>query len=48
MKLFIDDLAGAISDFFMGIFKSICYLLAGMLIVGILLYGIVFFIRFFY
>ena len=35
---FIDDLAGAIYDFFKFIFTSICYLLAGMLIVGVPLY----------
>jgi RNA-directed DNA polymerase len=38
MARFIDDLAGAIYDFFKFIFKCICYLLAGMLIVGIPLY----------
>ncbi|WP_282032799.1 hypothetical protein [Metabacillus indicus] len=48
MKHFIDDFAGSISDFLKGIFKSICYFLAGMLIVGIPLYGIVLFIRIFY
>ena len=35
MASFIDDLAGAIYDFFKIIFTSICYLIAGMLIVGI-------------
>ena len=38
MARFIDDLAGAIYDFLKFIFKSICYLVAGMLIVGIPLY----------
>lgn len=38
MASFIDDLAGAIYDFFKFIFMSICYLIAGMLIVGIPLY----------
>ena len=38
MARLIDDLAGAIYDFFNFIFKCICYLLAGMLIVGIPLY----------
>lgn len=47
MKHFIDDFAGAISDFLKGIFKSICYFLAGMLIVGIPLYGMVYLIGFF-
>ncbi|WP_197089543.1 hypothetical protein [Bacillus sp. SA1-12] len=35
MARFIDDLAGAIYDFFKSIFTSICYLFAGMLIVGV-------------
>lgn len=38
MKNFIDDLEGAIYDFFRLIFTSICSLLAGMLIVGVPLY----------
>ncbi|NYF26120.1 hypothetical protein [Sporosarcina sp. JAI121] len=38
MARFIDDLAGAIYDFFTFIFTSICYLVAGMLIVGVPLY----------
>lgn len=35
---FIDDLAGAICDFFKFIFRSLCYVFAGMLTVGIPLY----------
>lgn len=38
MGRFIDDLAGAIQDFFKFIFTCFCYLLAGMLIVGVPLY----------
>lgn len=38
MTRFINDLAGAIYDFFKFIFTSICYLIAGMLIVGVPLY----------
>ncbi|MBM7587259.1 hypothetical protein JOC86_003832 [Bacillus pakistanensis] len=38
MIKFIDDLAGAIYDFIKFIFTSICYLLAGMVIVGVPLY----------
>ena len=38
MRIFIDDLAGAIYDFFKFVFTSMCYLLAGMLIVGVPLY----------
>ena len=38
MARFIDDLAGVIYDFFKFIFTSICYLVAGMLIVGVPLY----------
>ncbi|WP_165571478.1 hypothetical protein [Cytobacillus praedii] len=41
MARFIDDLAGAIYDVFKFLFTSVCYLLAGMLIVGIPLYLIV-------
>ncbi|MED3571289.1 hypothetical protein [Cytobacillus praedii] len=41
MARFIDDLAGAIYNFFKFLFTSVCYLLAGMLIVGIPLYLIV-------
>lgn len=37
----IDDLAGAIYDFFKFIFTSIWYLFSGMLIVGVALYLIV-------
>ncbi|KKB38090.1 hypothetical protein QY97_03465 [Bacillus thermotolerans] len=37
----MDDLAGAIYDFFTFIFTSICYVFAGMLIVGITLYLVV-------
>lgn len=35
IERFIDDLVGAIYDFFKFIFTSICYLLDGMLIVGV-------------
>lgn len=35
---FIDDLAGAIYDFLKFILKSFCYMIAGMLIVGVPLY----------
>lgn len=38
MARFIDDLAGAIHDIFKFIFTCICYLIAGMLIVGIPMY----------
>ena len=38
MARFIEDLAGAIYDFFKLIVTSICYLVAGMLIVGVPLY----------
>jgi hypothetical protein len=38
MARFIDDLAGAIDDFFKFIFTSNCYLVVGMLIVGVPLY----------
>ncbi|XKI11042.1 PspC domain-containing protein [Sporosarcina sp. ANT_H38] len=38
MARFIDDLAGAVYDFFKFIFTSICYLFAGMLIIGVPLY----------
>ncbi len=38
MARFIDDLAGSIYDVFKFIFKCICYLIAGMLIVGVPLY----------
>ncbi|CAM3818562.1 hypothetical protein GCM10009865_05380 [Aeromicrobium ponti] len=38
MARFIDDLVGAIYDFCKFIFKSVCYLFAGMLIVGVPLY----------
>ena len=41
MARFIDDLAGAIYDFFKFIFTSLCYIIAGMLIVGVPLYLIV-------
>ena len=41
MGSFIDDLAGAIYDFFKFIFTSFCYLVAGMLIVGVPLYLII-------
>ena len=42
MGSFIDDLAGAIYDVLKFIIKSICYILAGMLIVGVPLYLIAF------
>ena len=42
MARFIDDLAGAIYDFCKFILTSICYLVAGMLIVGVPLYLIAF------
>ncbi|KYD03521.1 hypothetical protein [Heyndrickxia sporothermodurans] len=38
MKKFIDDLAGAIYDSFKFVFRCICYILSGMLIVGVPLY----------
>ncbi len=38
MGRFIDDLAGAIYDLFKNIIRGFCYLLAGMLIVGLPLY----------
>ncbi|WP_169864900.1 hypothetical protein [Sutcliffiella halmapala] len=38
---FMDDLAGAFYDCFKFILTGICYLLAGMLIVGVPLYLIV-------
>ncbi|WP_010095208.1 hypothetical protein [Ornithinibacillus scapharcae] len=38
MKGFIDDLAGAIYDVFKFIFRSICYIVAGMVIVGVPMY----------
>ena len=38
MASFFDDLAGAIYDFFKFIFICICYLVAGMFIVGVPLY----------
>ncbi len=38
MVRFIDDLAGAIYDFLKFIFMCICYIIAGMLIVGVPLY----------
>jgi len=38
MARFVDDLVGAIYDFFKFIFSSICYITAGMLIVGVPLY----------
>ncbi|MBO0587044.1 hypothetical protein [Sporosarcina sp. E16_8] len=38
MARYIDDLAGAIYDVLKFIFKCICYLIAGMLIVGVPLY----------
>ncbi|MFP3918194.1 hypothetical protein U5N28_10320 [Lysinibacillus telephonicus] len=38
MIRFVDDLAGAIFDFFKFILTSLCYLFAGMLIVGVPLF----------
>ncbi|NGP46405.1 hypothetical protein G4V62_16155 [Bacillaceae bacterium SIJ1] len=38
MFRFIDDVAGAIYDFFSLAFQGFCYFLAGMLIVGVPLY----------
>jgi hypothetical protein len=38
MRNFINDLVGGIYDFFKFVFTSMCYLLAGMLIVGVPLY----------
>ncbi len=38
MTRLIGDLAGSFYDFFKFIFTSICYLIAGMLIVGVPLY----------
>ncbi|KQL19730.1 hypothetical protein ACFFHH_24235 [Cytobacillus solani] len=37
---FIEDLAGVSYDFYKFIFTSVCYLLAGMFIVGVPLYPI--------
>ncbi|MFE8695997.1 hypothetical protein ACFYKT_06495 [Cytobacillus sp. FJAT-53684] len=48
MARFIDDLAGAIYDFFKFILSCISYLLAGMLLVGIPLYLIVFVFKMFH
>jgi hypothetical protein len=48
MSGFIDDLAGAIYDCFKFIFKCICYIFAGMLIVGVPLYIITFVFRMFH
>lgn len=42
MAKFIDDLAGAIYDVMKFIITSICYVLAGMIMVGIPLYVITF------
>ncbi|WP_404407093.1 hypothetical protein [Jeotgalibacillus malaysiensis] len=42
MLRFIDDVAGAIADFFKIVFTGFCYLLAGALIVGLPLYAISF------
>ncbi|MEH7225783.1 hypothetical protein V7112_18385 [Bacillus sp. JJ1566] len=41
MMKFVDDLAGAIYDVFKFILKSICYFLAGGIIVAIPMYFIV-------
>lgn len=38
MGKFINDFAGAVYDSFKFLFKSSCYLLAGMFIVGVPLY----------
>ena len=38
MTSFINDLTGAIYDFFKFIFTSVCYFIARMLIVGVPLY----------
>ncbi|MBM7702942.1 hypothetical protein [Metabacillus iocasae] len=46
MGRLLDDLAGAIYDFLKFILKSISYLLAGGLIVGALMYIVVFFFSF--
>lgn len=43
MLRFVDDLAGAVYDILKFILKSICYLLAGMLIVGAPMYFIIWF-----
>lgn len=43
MSRFVDDLAGAIYDFLRFIIRSACYLLAGMIIVGVPMYFIVWF-----
>ncbi len=48
MARLIDDLAGAIYDFFKAIFKSMCYFFSGMLIVGAPLYLIVLAFKMFY
>ena len=42
MARFIEDLAGAIYDFFKLIVKCVCYLFVGMGIVGVPLYLITF------
>ena len=47
MGRFIDDLAGAIYDIFKFIITSICYFLAGMLIVGVPLVLIVVVFKYF-
>lgn len=45
MRSFIDDLAGAIYDFFKLIFQGLCYFLAGVLIVGVPLYLFAFLLK---
>ncbi|WP_197025124.1 hypothetical protein [Paucisalibacillus sp. EB02] len=47
MRSFVDDLAGAIYDILKFIIKSFCYLLAGMIIVGVPIYLLAWVINFF-
>jgi hypothetical protein len=47
MRSFVDDLAGAIYDFIKFIIKSLCYLFAGMLIVGVPMYVVAWLINIF-
>lgn len=47
MLRFVDDLAGAVYDIVKFIIRSICYLLAGMIIVAVPMYLIVWVFRLF-
>ncbi|GEN82593.1 hypothetical protein SLU01_09050 [Sporosarcina luteola] len=42
MVTFFDDLAGAVYDVFKFVFRCFCYVVAGMLIVGVPLYLVAF------